>query len=122
MTKSLKFKKNILFVIHLLLNIFPIAFYSVKGYIEADLVSERIGLSMTLVVVMILTVISWLNQINLRSKLWILLIGFYLCLDAIMVPLIIIACCQVIDELIVIPLRKHYKTKYQIHKEIDSRQ
>lgn len=119
-------KKNrlwywIFFAFSLLLNVAPLATYAIKAVIEADLVYEKVTLVMTVFIVLIMTIISIINKVAMRSRLWIILIGIYFCLDYIMTPLIIIAVCQVVDEIIVSPLKKHFKEKLSINKEIDRR-
>lgn len=109
-------------IMSFLLNIAPIATYTIIAFSECNIVVEKVTLSMTLLVVLILTIVSWMNKIALRSRLWILLIGLYLCLDYIMVPVMLIAACQVLDELFVSPCRRSFKTKLTINKELDKRQ
>jgi hypothetical protein len=118
-----KYRKLALFftILSLLLNICPLAVYSVKAMVESNLVYEKVALAMTVFIVLILTIVCFVNKITLRSRLWIILIGVYFCLGEILTPLIMIACCQVIDELIVHPLKTHYKNKITINKEIDKR-
>lgn len=77
---------------------------------------------MTVFIVLIMTVVTLVQKVALRSRLWVILIGMYICLDNILTPLIIIACCQIVDELIVNPLAKAYKNRYIINKQIDRRQ
>ena len=109
-------------IMSFLLNIAPIATYTIIAFSECNIIVEKVTLSMTLLIVLILTIVSWMNKITLRSRLWILLIGLYLCLDYIMIPVMLIAACQVLDELIVSPCRRNFKTKLTIHKELDKRQ
>ena len=111
----------IFFALSLLLNVGPLTVYTIKAVIEADLVYEKVTLVMTVFVVLIMTVISLINKVAMRSRLWVILIGIYFCLDYIMTPLIIIAVCQVVDEIIVSPLKKHFREKLSINKEIDRR-
>ena len=99
----------------------PIMFYIVKGYIEADLTTEKVGLTCTIMIAIILTAINFLLKYNIRSTLWILLLGIYFCLDNILVMIIIIAVGTILDEFILTPLKKSYKNKYTINKEIDRR-
>lgn len=109
------------FIASLLLNIAPLAVYTIKALIEADLTHEKVSLVMIVFVVLIMTIVSLVNKIALKSRLWIILIGIYICLDYIMTPLIIIAVCQIVDEIIMSPLSKHYKLKLNINKEMDAR-
>lgn len=121
MTKSYRIKYWIFNILSLFCNIFPLAYFTIKALIEADLIHEKVALSMTVFIVLIMTAVSLFSRIELRSRIWIILIGLYACLDYIMIPLIWIASCQVIDELVICPLKRHYKSKLFISKEIDKR-
>ena len=121
MTKTYRFKYWMLFALSLLLNICPLAVYTIQALFQGQLVYQKVALTMTVFIVLIMTVISIVNKITLRSRLWIILIGLYLCLGEILTPLIIIAVCQIADEIIVHPLKGHYKNKLTISKEIDKR-
>lgn len=121
MTK--KYRKLFWFftLLSLLLNIAPLAYYGITAFIAADLVIEKVTLSATVFAVVIMSIIAWSNKIVLRSRIWILMIGLYFCLDSIITPLAIIAVCQVVDELVVSPLKKLFGRKLLINKEIDKR-
>lgn len=121
MTKTYRFKYWMLFALSLLLNICPLAVYTIQALLQGQLVYQKVALTMTVFVVLIMTIISIINKITLKSRLWIILIGLYLCLGEILTPLIIIAVCQIVDEVIVHPLKGHYKNKLTISKEIDKR-
>lgn len=121
MTKKYRTGYWILFAISILLNTCPLAVYTFKAFMMSDLVVEKITLTLTLMLVLILSLVAWINKITIRSRLWIVLIGLYFALDYILTPLIIIACCQVVDELIVSPIKHSLQTKLTIHKELDKR-
>lgn len=121
MTKKLFIWKTILTILSIILNIVPMAIYTIKAIINADLTTEKITLSLTILLVLILSIISWINRIALRSQLWILLIGIYVSLEYIITPIIIIAVCQILDEIIITPLKRHYNARWMINKEIDRR-
>lgn len=120
-TKKYKLIAAILTLACILLNVAPLFTYSIIAVCQADLVVEKVGLVCSVFVVLIMTLISLVNKTAMRSRIWIVLLGLYFCLDYILTPLIIIAICQVVDEMIVSPLRKHYHNKYTINKEIDKR-
>lgn len=122
MTKKLKFKAALLGVLRILLNIGPLAFYTILSLIESDGIGTKITLGCTVTLVLIFSAVAWVNKLALRSRLWILLIGFWLCLDTFLPALIVIASCQVLDELVFTPLHHHYKNRVTINKEIDRRE
>lgn len=121
MTKKLKAKYIIASLTSFLLNICPLIIFTVIAFISGTAIVHKVTLSMTLLVVLIFTVITFVNKTVFRSKLWILLIGLWLCLDNILTPLIVFAVCQIADELIVTPIKKHYRDRYKINKEMDKR-
>lgn len=121
--RTIKFRRlTALFtIVSLLLNIAPLAFYTIKALIDADLTHEKVALSMTVFIVLIMTVVSIANKIVLKSRIWIIMLGIYICLDTVLTPLIIIAVCQIVDELLITPLKKNFKSKKIINKEMDKR-
>ena len=121
MTKKLKRKYIIATILSFLLNVCPLLVFTIIAFISGTAIVDRVTLSMTLLIVLIFTAVTFINKTVFRSKLWILLIGLWLCLDNILTPLIVFASCQVIDELIVTPLKNYYKNRYRINKEIDTR-
>ena len=104
-----------------LLLVGPFTYYTITALVGAALVSQKVALCSTLLIVGIMTVIAAANKTVMRSRLWILLIGLYVCLNNILTPLLIIAVCQVLDELVVAPLAKHYRNKLTISKTLDER-
>lgn len=121
MTKKLKTKYLISALLSILLNICPLIVFTIIAFVTNTAIVHKVTLSMTLLLVLIFTLITLVNKTVFRSKLWILLIGLWLCLDNILTPLIVFASCQVVDELIVTPIKNHYKDRYKINKEIDKR-
>lgn len=120
-TKNYRTLFCVFFVISILLNICPLAVYAIKAVVESTLIYEKVTLVMTVFIVLLMTIVSVVNKVAMKSRLWIILIGVYICLDYIMTPLIIIAVCQILDELVAFPLKQRYKNKFTISKEIDGR-
>jgi hypothetical protein len=121
MTKTYRIVFWILAAISILLNVGPLAAYSISALVTADLVVEKVALCSTVFIVLILTAVAAINKVAMKSRLWILLIGIYICLDSVMTPIIIIGICQILDELIVSPLKSNFGTKLTISKELDKR-
>lgn len=111
----------ILALISILLNFGPLLGYTVVALVSGAAVVQKFALCGTLVAVSIMTLYSLITKVALRSRLWILLIGLYLCLDSVLMPLLLVAGCQIIDELAISPLHRAYKEKRNIHREIDKR-
>ena len=121
MTKKYRIIYWTLFTLSILLQLGPAATYVIIGLVQSNLTAQKVTLISTVVIVLIMTIVSLINKVALRSRLWILLIGMYFALDHILTPLMIIAICQTVDELLVTPFKKHYRTKLTISKEIDKR-
>lgn len=108
-------------IVSFLLNVGPIAGYVISALVNSDLVVEKIALSMSVFVVLIMTIIAAINKTTLRSRVWVIIIALYFCLDHFITPLLIVGCCQIVDEWFASPITKHFKNKLIINKEIDKR-
>lgn len=99
----------------------PFAYYGITALAGGALVIEKVALVGSVLVVGIMTLISLVNNVALRSRIWIVLFALYLCLDNFILPLFIIGVCQLANELIFTPLRRHFANKASINIEIDKR-
>lgn len=111
----------IFFALSLVVNIGPLAAYTIVAFLEAGLIIEKVTLCLSVFVVGILSLIAWLNKTTLRSRIWVILLALYICLDSFIVPLLIIAVTQIVDEWFITPLRNYYRGKLSTNKEIDKR-
>ena len=100
--------------------ILPLVVYFVIAFSKAEIV-HKLAIGSMLTIVLILTVINIIGKLQLRSPLFLLLIGIYVGLGQILTPLVITSCGVVLDEFIFTPLYKKYKQLYIINKEIDKR-
>lgn len=126
MKQSAVTKKNkIIYWVFNLLSFFvtfvPLIVYIIKGYIDADLTTEKVGLTCTIMVAFILTAVNFIFKFNIRSTLWIILLGVYFCIDNILTMIILIAVGTILDEFLFTPMKKVFKNRYTINKEIDKR-
>ena len=121
MTKKYRSTYLALVIVSVILNLFPVAFYVVKAFIESSATYQKVALSSTIFISLILTCVSLLTKVNIRSVIWILFIGLYVCLDSIINMIMFIAIFQVADELVITPLKKMVKNKWIINKELDKR-
>ena len=100
--------------------ILPLIVYFVIAFSKAEVV-HKLAIGSMLTIVLILTVINVIGKLQLRSPLFLLLIGIYVGLGQILTPLVITSCGVVLDEFIFTPLYKKYKQLYVINREIDKR-
>lgn len=105
----------------LLVTLGPMIFYVIKGFIEGE-TTQKFSMAACAVVAIILVVVNIIMKINLRSPLWILLIGVYICLGKIEVLLIVMAVTTMLDEFWFTPMYKSARGKYTINREIDKRE
>lgn len=121
MTKKYRILYWLFFILSLSANIGPLAYYTIDAAINSDLTYEKLTLTTTVVLVIIMSMVCLINKTVLRSRIWIILIGLYVCLDFMLTPLMVIACCQIADELLLTPLKNNFKQKLIINKQFDKR-
>ena len=119
-TKSYKNKRNLFRALSILITVLPILVFTVIGFVEGT-ITEKVSLGICLFLALLFVLINILFKHHIRSTIWILLIGIYVCVRNITPLLIIMAFSTAIDEFILDPLAKSYANKYSINKEIDKR-
>lgn len=119
---TIKYRKlsALFFWLSLLVTVVPVLVYAVMGFCKGE-VHEKVTLGITLIVAAILVVINIVFKYHIRSVLWILVLGIYFCIDKIMPLLLLVAVGTILDEFILTPLHKSFKSKAKINREIDKR-
>lgn len=120
MTKKYKSITRLLQITSLMLVMLPLLVYIVIAFANGE-PHQKLTLGMTLILAIILFIINIVFKYHIRSTVWILLLGIYVCVDKITPLLIILAVTTIIDEFIIVPLIKKYKNLYKINSEIDKR-
>ena len=122
-TKSTRTKYWVLKVISLLLLFAPLLAYIGIALSTHDvIVVEKVALVGSVAVALLLTTINFISKRNLRSPIWIILLGLYFAMGEFLMPLIIsLAVASTLDDLLFRPLTKYYKTKLIASKTIDDR-
>ena len=100
--------------------VFPVAYYMILGFIYGG-VTEKLILSITFVIALILLVINLVFKFHIRSTIWIIVLGIYFCIASILPLLLMVAIGNIIDEFLLSPLHKMYHNKAIINREIDRR-
>ena len=124
MTRTKKFKLGALIctLLSIVLSIGPLVVYSVMAFNSAAATTvDKVTLMSMLSVGVILSLVCAINKYTPRCRLWLVLIGLYVCLDSFIGCVLVMAITQCADELVVNPLAKHFRSKYSINKEIDKR-
>ena len=120
MTKKYKIKLNICRLLSFTLTVLPVIIYTIKGFMDGS-IGEKVSLGICVILALMFMLINIMFKYHIRSTLWVLLIGIYVCIDNIIPLLIIMAATTIIDEFVLVPLINKYKNKYIINKEIDLR-
>ncbi len=122
-TASIQKKAMIFHIISLSLTVLPICVFVFKAFLDGNVsASRKLCMGLLVFFSFFLTIINVLFKYSIRSTIWLLLLGIYICLDNIIPLLIIIAVTTIVDEFVITPLYKKYKGEYKINKEIDKRE
>ena len=122
MTQTYKKLSIITLLLSSICSICPILIYVLKAFVDEDVQEvNKYTLGLMCSLALIVTLINIVAKLHLRCIPWILLLGIYVCLKDITTLLIIMAVTTIIDELILVPLHKSFRSKYTINKEIDKR-
>lgn len=124
MTRTKKFGLASLItgLLSLLLSFGPLITYTVIAFVNKNAsTTDKITLMSMLTVGVILSAVCLINKYTPRCRLWLIMIGLYMCLDSFIGCVMVMAITQSVDELIVSPLHKSIRAKYVINKEIDKR-
>lgn len=122
MTHKYKRLSILTFLLSAICSLCPILIYVIKAFVDKDVQEvNKYTLGIMCSVALVITLINIVAKLHLRCIPWILLLGIYVCLKDITALLVIMAITTIIDELILMPLHKSFKSKYTINKEIDKR-
>lgn len=122
MNNTIKYKRRymLLNLLSILFLLIPLIVYIILGFIQGT-VGEAFILGCSLVTSIVLVFVNIVFKYHIRSIIWILMIGLYISVNNLIPLLFIIAITTILDEFILQPLIKVYKSKYIINKEIDKR-
>ena len=125
MTSDITKKSKSLYIafstVSFLLTFGPLIYFVCLGYVNSDVTREKVTLTVTIVFALVLTIINVLFKYSIRSTIWLILLGIYVCIDNIVPLLIMLAVGSILDEFLITPLAKMFRSKYKINKEIDKR-
>lgn len=102
----------------------PILIYIITALCNGGVTTEaKVGLVGSVIIAIVLTVFNFVRQKNLRSPIWIILIGLYIAFQKELLPLVIIlACTTTLDDLVFTPLIGYYRTSLISSKTQDARE
>lgn len=119
-TKKYKRLSKLFGLLSILATVFPIGYFTVLAFINGD-IKDKVALGCTLMVCLILVGLNVIKKCNLRSPVYLMIMGIYMCLDNLLSLFLIMAITTMADEFIFTPLHKSFKSKAIINKEMDKR-
>jgi hypothetical protein len=119
-TKKYKRLAYLFSLLSILVLLAPLAYYLVEAFI-AGAVIEKLALGGLATMAIILTLFNMVMKANLRSPIWLILIGIFLVLENILPLIIFIAAGTILDEFVFSPLARRFRNLYTINNEIDKR-
>jgi len=99
----------------------PFSVYFVGGIALAQVVGTKVLLTAGAAMAIILFALCAVNKWTFRSKAWIIVLTLYFVVDHFLAMIFVFGICQILDELVVSPLAKHFRAKTSINREIDKR-
>ena len=119
-TKKYKRLARLFSLLSILVLLAPLAYYLVEAFI-AGVVIEKLALGGLATMAIILTLFNTIMKANLRSPIWLILLGIFFVLENILPLIIFIAAGTILDEFLLSPLARRYRNLYTINNEIDKR-
>lgn len=99
----------------------PALIYVGIGIATATLITQKVVLTASIVMVFLFTMVSAVTKWAFRSKIWLIILALFFVIDHLLVMIFVFAITQVIDELIFAPCARHFRNKRSINIEIDKR-
>ena len=123
-TKKTRTKYWVLKCLHLILLFVPLIVYVIIALGNGGITAPRkIAVVGTVMIALILTVFNFLAKRNLRSPIWLVLLGLYVAMKEYLIPLVIIlACVSVLDDFVLSPMIANSKIALESSKMMDKRQ
>ena len=119
-TKKYKRLSFIFGLLSILCTVVPVTYFTVLGFINGE-IRNKVTLGCTLMLCLVLVVINIIKKENLRSPVYIMILGIYMCLDNLLSLFLIMAITTMLDEMVFTPLHTIYKNRAIINREIDKR-
>lgn len=128
-TKEVRKQYWFLQFLSIILSIGPLCIYTVMAYNSAAVVEKKFAFSMMAVVCVIIAGVSLFKAIAAKARyhvpqsiLWIMVLGFYLCVDKFLGCIMVVALCSIVNELLIHPLATKAKNDLIHNKHQDKRE
>lgn len=119
-TKKAKSRYIFFKTLSICLTLLPLLVYVILAFINGEPM-EKFTMGCMVTIALCFVILNFIMKYNIRSTIWVLMLGIYICLDNITPLLIIMAISTILDEFVVSKLANKYKNQFVINKEIDKR-
>ena len=119
-TKKYKRLSFIFGLLSLLCTVAPVTYFTVLGFANGE-IRSKVTLGCTLILCLILVAFNAIKKANLRSPVYVMILGIYMTLDNLLALFLIMAITTMLDEFVFAPLHRVYKNRAVINREIDKR-
>ena len=120
-TKKAQNKARLYRILSIVITVLPLLIYTIIGFVNGE-VTQKLALGCSIVISGMLVIVNVIFKKHIRSTIWIMLLGIYMCLNKITTLLLILAITTILDEFVLTPLANKYSNEFKINKEIDKRQ
>lgn len=121
-TKKFATLYRLMALFSLVCTIGPISVFTVYAISNGEIGSkQKLTLGLCLLVCLLLVIINTIKKYNLRSPVYIMILGIHTCIQNLALLFIIMAVTTALDEFVFTPLKREFRMKYTINKEIDAR-
>lgn len=110
-------------ILDFLLLFVPVIVYVCIAFNSEISIAGKIALIGMISVALIVSIINLLTKQRLRCPIWLLLLGLFIAVKEMLLPLVIIlAITNTLDDLFFTPIITYYRTKLIANKAIDERE
>lgn len=122
-TDKVRFRYWFFLIFDVALLLVPAAVYIIIALANGQItIGKKFICSFAAVVAIILTVMNMFLQKKKRSVIWIVLIGLYIAIKELLLPLIImLGTASILDDFLLGPMIQHYKISLKASKVYDKR-
>ena len=120
LTRTYKRKARFYQIVSLLLLFLPVGIFIVVAFVKGT-TTQKMSLGLGVTLSLIFTMANVIFKLAPRSGVWILIIALCVAVQKIQNVIYVTGTCVIIEEVVTSKLEKHYKEKFKINREIDSR-
>lgn len=123
MTTKYKRLYHLFALLSFLATVGPLGYFLGFAVVSGEVgTAKKVTLTFTVIACAFLVLVNAIKKYRLRSPFFIILIGLQACLNNLEALFIALAVATIADEFILSPLKRKYRAKYRINREIDDRE